>query len=218
MGADDDNDIPVFELTDKDRQNLARRDEDFQPHTWEGLKEIIATNDLDNLRRWPSDLRRYLIWSKKTKETYGTIINYICKERLHWEPIQTISPDEGPSFQFNNAVPFADPHDYKILYNDWPYGMSPDITHIVVWLKMRIAVEPTRGDLTQESRNLIERFVDNTFAQSLEKKGGSASQIMWFRNWTGLQSVRGIDHIHVLARGVSEKDMDEWTGGRTPLP
>lgn len=38
----DEEDIPAFELTEKDCQNLARKDEDFQPHTWENLKQIIG--------------------------------------------------------------------------------------------------------------------------------------------------------------------------------
>ena len=162
-------------------------------------------------------MERYLVWSKKTKQTYGTIIDYICQERLHWQPI-SISLDEGPLFQCKNPIPFADSRDYKILYNDWPYGMTPDITHIVVWLKTRLAVEPTVGDLIPESRQLIEDFVVKAFTETLKVRGGSASQVMWFRNWTGLQSVKGIDHIHVLVKGVSKDIMDEWTGGRTPLP
>ena len=42
-GTQDEDETPAFQLTDKDRQNLARRDEDFQPHTWENLKQIIGT-------------------------------------------------------------------------------------------------------------------------------------------------------------------------------
>ena len=34
--------IPAFELTNKDRENLARKDSDFQPHTWDDLKGIIG--------------------------------------------------------------------------------------------------------------------------------------------------------------------------------
>lgn len=35
---------PAFDLTDKDRENLARTDEQFEPHTWENLKEIIGNS------------------------------------------------------------------------------------------------------------------------------------------------------------------------------
>ncbi|KAL8668575.1 MAG: hypothetical protein Q9168_006803 [Polycauliona sp. 1 TL-2023] len=209
---------PAFDLTDKDRENLARKDEDFKPHTWTNLRHIIANNDLESLRRWPSDLKRYLKWSKQTKEAYGTITNYICQERLQWQPLPTSDPGEGPVFHVENPVPFVDPRDYKILYNDWPYGMTPDITHIVVWLKTRFDVEPTVGDLLPESRQLIESFVRQTFNDRLDQQDGAGDRVMWFRNWTGLQSVRGMDHIHVLVRDVPREIMDEWTGERKTLP
>ncbi|KAL8788699.1 MAG: hypothetical protein Q9213_001513 [Squamulea squamosa] len=209
---------PAFDLTDKDRENLARKEEDYHPHTWENLKQIIASNELENLRRWPSDLKRYLQWTKQTKQAYGTITNYICQERLHWQPLRDSNPEEGPVFHVENPTPFADPRDYKIMYNDWPYGMTSDITHIVVWLKTKFEVEPTVGDLLPGSRQLIEDFVQRTFIDKLEEQGGAGDTIMWFRNWTGLQSVRGMDHIHVLVRNVPKDIMDEWTGGRTTLP
>ncbi|KAL8653752.1 MAG: hypothetical protein Q9226_003716 [Calogaya cf. arnoldii] len=220
MGSQEnlDADPPAFGLTDKDRENLARKDEDFTPHTWTNLKHIIANNDLENLRRWPSDLKRYLKWTKQTKQAYGTITNYICQERLHWEPLPTSNPDEGPIFHVENPVPFADPRDYRILYNDWPYGMTPDITHIVVWLKTRFDVEPAVGDLLPQSRQLIQDFFQHTFIDRLEKQGNAGDRVMWFRNWTGLQSVRAMDHIHILVRDVPHNIMDEWTGGKTALP
>ena len=45
MGSQDNLDdvTPAFDLTDKDRENLASKDEDFQPHTWTNLKHIIGT-------------------------------------------------------------------------------------------------------------------------------------------------------------------------------
>ena len=95
--------------------------------------------------------------------------------------------------------------------------MTPDITHIVVWLKTRFDVEPSVGDLLPQSRQLIEDFVQQVFKDRLEQHGGAEDRVMWFRNWTGLQSVRGMDHIHVLIRDVSEEIMDEWTGGRTAM-
>lgn len=215
----EDDETPAFELTEKDRQNLARNDVDFQPHTWENLKQIIATNDLESLRHWPSDLKRYLQWTRTTKETYGNIINYICKERLHWDSLPTPNPDEGPTFEVANPIPFADQRDFKILYNDWPYGMTSDITHIVVWLKNRLPVDDEEGDLTPEARKLVEGFVERSLVSRVQKEGGKGwnDRVMWFRNWTGLQSVRGLDHLHVLVRGVQKEIIDEWTGGRTPF-
>jgi hypothetical protein len=37
---------PVFHLTDKDKEILAMRDEDYKLQTWEELKELICTSHL----------------------------------------------------------------------------------------------------------------------------------------------------------------------------
>ncbi|EEP81489.1 conserved hypothetical protein [Uncinocarpus reesii 1704] len=147
-------------------------------------------------------------WSIAIKSLYGTITNYICRERLRW-PL-----DLDPATQCVNQTPFADPHDYKILRNDWPYGVTPDINHIVVWVKNPIPVdEQAGGDLTPESRALIEGFVQRTFVKRLEKEFPDAKErVLWFKNWTALQSVRTLEHIHVLLRNVPDDIVVEWTG------
>lgn len=131
---------------------------------------------------------------------------------MHWEPLPSWSPAEGPKFAYKNAIPFADPRDYKILRNDWPYGFTPDITHLVVWLKPPIPVEPETGDLTPSSRKLIEDFVRKTFVERLAREGHIEDRVQWFKNWTRLQSVRGLEHVHVLVRDVPDKMIAEWTG------
>ncbi|RAK77608.1 GIG1 family protein [Aspergillus fijiensis CBS 313.89] len=241
---------PAFNLTEVDRQVLAQTDEEFKLHDWDDLKSIIARNDLGILKRKPSDLHRYLSWSASTKQKYGSITNYICQERLHWALPDTstitatitttttnnynnsnkpgptpTAADSGPVFPYNNPTPFADPADYKILRNDWPYGLGPGITHLVVWLRTPVAVNPDDGDLTPESRALIEGFVLRTFVGRLaaEQRGGAGlfpdsprDHVLWFKNWTALQSVRSLEHIHVLVRDVPETILLEWTGEGPP--
>ncbi|KAE8153772.1 hypothetical protein BDV25DRAFT_148778 [Aspergillus avenaceus] len=213
---------PAFNLTETDRWVLSQTDEEFILHDWEDLKSIIARNDLGILKRKPSDLVRYLAWTKETKARYGTITNYICQRRLGWhlpdtDTINTTNStettDSGPVFPFNNPIPFADPSDYKILRNDWPYGFTPGIAHIVVWLRTPVAVKEENGDVTEESRALIEAFVERTFVERLQREGfGGSANVLWFKNWTALQSVRSLEHIHVLVRDVPEGILEEWTG------
>ncbi|QMW42418.1 hypothetical protein G4B11_005742 [Aspergillus flavus] len=192
---------PAFNLTDIDRQVLAQTDEEFVLHDWEDLKAIIARNDLGILKRKPSDLKRYLAWTADIKAQYGTITNYIYS---------------GAVFPFKNPTPFADPADYKILRNDWPYGVTPDINHLVVWLRTPVPVKPENGDVTDESRALIEDFVQRTFVARLAQEGkrfaDPKEHVLWFKNWTALQSVRSLEHMHVLVRGVPEHILREWTG------
>ena len=165
------------------------------------------------MRRQPSELRRYIQWSSDTKNAYGTIFNYICQQRLHWTPKVSNDPRAGLQFEYKNPVPFVDEEDYKILPNDWPYGLEDGITHIVVWLKNRVPTEPVRGDMTPEGRKMVGDFVRKKFQDRVKNLPGSEEKVMWFKNWTALQSVPGLEHVHVLVREVPEDIIMEWTGG-----
>lgn len=185
-----------------------------------------ARNDLAILRRKPSDLRRYIVWTNDIKSTHGSITKYICLKRLRWwTPDSSVNLIETPipDIPYKNATPFADPFDYKVLRNDWPYGVTPDITHIVVWSKTPIATKPENGDVTDESRALIEGFVDRTFVQRLQtdpsfegiqKDVIRKKHVLWFKNWAALQSVRSLEHFHVLVRGVPDGVITDWTDER----
>ncbi|KAJ5960862.1 uncharacterized protein N7479_008012 [Penicillium vulpinum] len=222
---------PAFNLTELDHKLLAMTDEEFVYHDWEELKGIIgkcsyvskdipeaiplmphtviARNDLGVLKRKPSDLRRYLAWTQETKTKYGTIMNYICQQRLQWPlPVNTTTA------AFKNPIPFADSEDYKILRNDWPYGLTPGISHLVVWLRTPIPVQSDEGHLTDESRAMINSFVRKTFVDRLAKDphnfSDPDSHVLWFKNWVGLQSVRALEHVHILVRDVPEDILFEW--------
>ena len=83
----------------------------------------------------------------------------------------------------------------------------------MVWLKNSIPVKPENGDVTDDSRSLIDRFVHRTFMVRLENMFPDAkARVQWFKNWTSLQSVRSLEHFHVLVRDVPEPIIVEWTG------
>ncbi|KAI9790925.1 MAG: hypothetical protein M1816_004686 [Peltula sp. TS41687] len=207
---------PPFPLTAVDLATLAQTDEEFIPHTWEELKDILAANDLAAFRRKPSQLARYIKWTVAIKAEYGSTLEYLRQKRLRWAPPTdskvTPSASSLSMATFRNPVPFADPSDYKILVNDWPYGTTPDITHLVVWLKTPFRVYPTDGSLTPESRCEIESFVRKTFVRRLEHLGEADDRVLWFKNTTDLQSVRALEHFHLFVRGVDPGILMEWTG------
>ncbi|KAF2431553.1 hypothetical protein EJ08DRAFT_180166 [Tothia fuscella] len=192
---------PAFNLTERDREILSQTDEEYHLQTWDDLKEIIGNNDLQLLTRLPSQLKKYLAWTTKTKEEYGDMTTFLLQKRLYWEPKPSTDPAAPPTFPYKNPVPFANRSDYRILVNDWPYGLSPGIKHICVWLKVRLPLVES-GDLSDNGREMVERFVDDTFVKGLGVEG--QDRVQWFKNWAGLQSVQGIEHIHVLLRDVDE--------------
>ena len=114
-------------------------------------------------------------------------------------------------FACKDERPFGSPEDFKILRNDWPYGVKPGIIHLVVWLKTRIPVQQPEGYLLPESQDAIQGFVQRVFVDRLEISGGNGmDRVQWFKNWVSLQSVRGLDHFHVLVRDVPDDVLREW--------
>ncbi|CAK7197444.1 hypothetical protein SEUCBS139899_000091 [Sporothrix eucalyptigena] len=198
-----------FPLTDTDRYVLSLTDDQYVKHDWTDLKNVIETNNLSVLKRKPSDLRRYMQWTAETKAEYGSITRFLIVHRLPkaW--------GSSPPYTPVSTVPFAEPSDYRVLVNDWPYGLTPDITHICVWTRTIIPTDPVTGDMTNSSRALVAAFVQRYFASSLLQEDGDRGKgedrVLWFKNWVQLQSVRQLEHIHVLVRNVSPALLAKWT-------
>ena len=238
---EEDNLLSLTDLSDTNRENLKQSDQEFCPHTWEQLKEIIgmvlscvcwppyrtspmpgsvqADNDLETfagarqfqqLKRYPSQLRRYLVWSSQIKREYGNISNFVCRERLHWP-----SPDDANNpLKAKESIPFGHPDDYKILRNDWPYAVPADVTHLVLWMKTPLASTPD-GVLLQAAQTQVQEFVDARFMSPLKARTGlkdTDDMVLWFKNWSALQSVGALEHFHCLVRGADEALLREWTG------
>lgn len=117
-----------------------------------------------------------------------------------------------PPFTPVSATPLEDTSDYRVLLNDWPYGLDPEITHIVVWSRTLIPAEPSTGDLTPASRAQVQDFVKSYFIDALGPDG--SDRVLWFKNWVALQSVRSLEHFHVLVRDVDDDILERWTGER----
>jgi len=162
----------------------------------------IEKNEIHVLKRRPSDLRRYIKWTAEIVSAYGSTLNYLLANRL---PTAWGSPPFTP---VSNTA-FEHPSDYRVLINDWPYGLAPGITHIVVWTRTDIETDSDKGAPTPESRAMIEAFVKRYFVDRLGP--GGESQVAWFKNWVALQSVRSVAHIHVLVRDVEPAIIEEWT-------
>ncbi|EQK98505.1 hypothetical protein OCS_05782 [Ophiocordyceps sinensis CO18] len=223
---------PPFPLTNVDIWVLSQTDDEFKKHDWADLEQIIGealravrtifiapplmlaplsadTNNLSVLQRKPSDLRRYMKWTADIKAQYGSISQYILANRL---PQSWGQPPFAPESQ----VPFESPADYKVLLNDWPYGLAPGITHIVVWSRTLIPTDPATGDMTPESRARVQDFVKRCFVDALGP--GGEKRVLWFKNWVALQSVRSLEHFHVLVRHVGDDTLEGWTGERRGRP
>ncbi|KAJ2894731.1 hypothetical protein MKZ38_007281 [Zalerion maritima] len=216
-----------------ENRELIRAEEEFKHLSWVDLHEIIgeavhiyflcytraypillnpkanrmflhiATNNLDALVRTPSENVRYQEWGAQARRDYGSVMNYLIRERFPkaWGKTAPFAP--------KSKVPFQDPSDYSVLLNHWPYALEPGIVHLVVWSRTPMAVDTEKGDLLPESRRLVNDFVRRFFVERLGDRG--ADKVLWFKNWVALQSVRALDHVHVLVKDVDLDIIQEWS-------
>jgi hypothetical protein len=153
---------------------------------------------VDKFHRKPSDLRRYRQFTHRLVKEHGSIMNFMVNVRLQWTDM------------IPKGRPFEDSSDIKILYNDWPYGIDPDIVHLVVWTKFELEDDPDTGLSTPESQREIGEYVQKTF-------GRRTSDLVWFKNWKSLKSVHAIEHFHVMLYKPDKHFLKEITGGDVPM-
>jgi hypothetical protein len=193
-------------LTPTDLEIISMKDEDYVPLTWPRIKEIIAIGDLELLTRQPSQLRLYRDWMAETKKEYGTVTQFILKKRVCWEPLPCEKEGDTPRFAIQDPMPFKARSDYRILLNDWPYGWESGIKHICVWLKTPLPVDDDMGALLEEGRVVVDAWVQENITRALGVEG--QDRIIWFKNDTARQSVRAMEHIHILLRDVDGVNLD----------
>ena len=191
----------LLNVDENDKANLGTLDADFNILTWPSVQEIVSTNRIDKFRRLHSELRRYLEYTWKLKQRYGSVMRFIVEERLKWPTVQPESP-----------VPFASPNDYIILFNDWPYGLVKSIVHLVVWTKFPFEDDVQTGDMTAKTRSMIDDFVAGTFHPHVPPEN-----VLWFRNWASLKSIHAVEHFHVMLNDADPVFVREITSGDVPL-
>lgn len=182
---------------------LSSKENEYHCLSWQESKDLVNTNRIDHFQRPPLALRRYLQYMFKLKRQYGSVLSFVQQERLHWD---SISPSAEPLF--------TNPADYKILYNDWPYGIDRDITHLVVWTKFLLDDDPVTGFLTAEHNDLIDDFVQRTFCT---EDGISRENLIWFKNWKSLKSVHALEHFHIMLYRASPEFLEMITSGDKPM-
>jgi hypothetical protein len=144
---------------------------------------LPETRQIQRFQRPSSRLRAYLEYVYHLKKRYGSISEYLQHQRLRWEEL---TPTGDP--------PFTNAADFKILYNDWPYYIDEDITHLVVWTKFPIEEDEVSGEVTESANADLENFITKTFCTDGNRPGSSMrrEQIIWFRNWKSLKSVHAL--------------------------
>ncbi|EHK48095.1 uncharacterized protein TrAtP1_000812 [Trichoderma atroviride] len=187
-------------LNPKDLRTVSTPDAEYRTQSWEEVSYLIRTNNLERFQRIPSNLRRYKAFTYRLGKLHGSIANFVLGQRLRWE--LPVVP-RGAPFQYED--------DYKILHNDWPYGLDPRIVHLVVWTKFELKAVSATGDLTDKARREIDDFVTKTFRSRVP-----SNQVMWFKNWAALKSIHAVEHFHVMLFNPDPDFIKEVTNGDVP--
>lgn len=160
---------------------------------------IVHSNQLELLARSLEMTRRYIAFKQYLRGKNTTILQHILENELKWTDSDLIE---------DSLVAVMQPQHLKVIYNLFPYHFSHDVLHLCVWSKVRIYADENspEGDISAETRQVISRYVNDQFTVPLEL---DAEDVCWFKNWTSLQSVKAISHIHVLLRGVLRQVVNE---------
>ncbi|QIW99513.1 hypothetical protein AMS68_005031 [Peltaster fructicola] len=185
---------------DKDRGIIGTADSAYQCLTWDEVKDHANRNRPDLFQRVPSELRKYRWFCHELRGRYGSILEFILKERLQWSDTTAVVGD------------FGDQANYKILFNDWPYGVDERIVHLIVWTKFEMPEDPVTGALVPEMQAKVEAFVHEQFAIPC-----GTDNVAWFRNWVSLKSVHAVEHIHIMLFQPDEQLINRITNGDQPL-
>lgn len=149
----------------KDVKTLSTPDAEYTRLSWPAVRELVASHRLDDFQRVPTELRRYIAYGRKLARDHGSVMNFVLAHRLGWTA--PVVPAD--------SRPFACPDDFKILCNDWPYGLDERIVHLVVWTKFELEEEPGARDVKDGTRAVIDAFVDRVFSPHLPKDHVSRS-------------------------------------------
>lgn len=172
-----------------------------EPLSWNDVFEIVSSYNLDKLGRSKEQLAKYRAFKKSLDEQNVGITTNLLIKVLKWLPEDTdihIPDSEAVKMvKYNDPRPFADPRDTCITVNDYPYYISNKTLHLLIWVKFPMLPDPNSeiGDIDDETKQYIEKYINLTFVNYV---GLQRKNIIWWKNYTIIQSIKAIPHIHVL--------------------
>ncbi|RLV94306.1 N-acetylglucosamine-induced protein 1 [Spathaspora sp. JA1] len=184
------------------------------PFSWEDTKFIVKSNQLEVFARSEEETTKYHEFKAWLKANELSINEYLLSSQLEWkdEDIRDQTKEYPQEYDVNHAQDLIlfNPNDVKILPNKFPYYFDTNVRHICIWSKLKVPAdkESVVGDISPRTRRLVHRYLERTFV----KRGVSWDQILWFKNWVSLQSVRAVSHFHVLLRDVDDALIEELMG------
>ncbi|QLQ79467.1 hypothetical protein HG537_0C01140 [Torulaspora globosa] len=165
---------------------------------WDKIKQLISEGRLDQLQR---DERCSRLYREHRESLEVDLATYVFK-KLEWssEKVCYLNNEIYSTREQKIRASFSSRKLYKVTRNDFPYDFEPTVHHLVVWSQIELPIYGKGSEGTQqdvETRNRIEEF----FRINLEERWGVLEDnYCWFVNYSSLQSIRKISHIHLLVK------------------
>lgn len=203
--------IPITVVHSPDMPSASKISE--RPFSWAEVQNIVGTNDLDVFARSRLQTGKYLAFKRLLRLQDTTVYKHLLTKSLGWaaeEQVKGIVDSDIKVASSGDGI-FSNAADLKIIRNDFPYYFEENVAHLCVWTKQPILSDPQSsvGDLSSETRATIEKYICQTF---VKYAGIPRENLLWFRNWEALQSVREISHVHVLAKDISSEQLSLLLG------
>lgn len=185
--------------------------------SFDDIKQLIDQNKLDSFGRCFSQAKRYKYHFRDyiAKFPNSTPFKRLVCKQLQWAPLAIFEdpsvPDSKIEIKFTDSRLFYDKQDLKFLLNEYPYNFSNDVTHLLLWTKVPISGDKDSpiGDISPNDRKLVNAFLNlNFFNRPLDNKYKikiNPENVTWFRNWTKLQSIKQISHIHIIVKDLPKE-------------
>lgn len=194
------------------RENLASK-----PITWEEINDFIATKELYKLRRSKEETIKYHKHKDFLKSQKVTILDYIFN-RLEWSEseLEQLNNLQYATNQQRLKIIFTKDDLFKVTINDFPYYYDKHIIHLLIWSKVKIPIyldDTTDIDMFDthsqnkfpETNLSTKAKIDKFLAKTLSKYGlEPINDYNWFINYSNLQSVKAVSHIHLLVNCRSQ--------------
>lgn len=172
-----------------------------KPLTWDQVAHIVETYTLDQLGRSVKELQRYRAFKQSLDSQNIGLTTNLLQKVLHWIPedvdVHTPDSEAVKLVKYDDPTPFSNENDVKITLNDFPYYIEGKTLHFLIWIKFPMPPDPNSdiGDIDDSTKALIEQYVQRTF---VEKHHINRKNIVWWKNYTIIQSIKSIPHVHVL--------------------
>lgn len=187
--------------------------------TWDEVSNYIKTKELYKLRRSKEETQRYHKHKDDLKSKKITILQYILN-KLNWNEseIDQLNDLKYATDQQRLHIIFTKRDLYKTSINDFPYYYEPNVMHLLIWSKIKLPIylnDTTDIDMFDSQNNnfpdmnpACATIIDNFLKQTLTDKYGLklGKDYLWFVNYSNLQSIKAISHIHVLIRWKDEQE------------